>query len=109
MDQMAEADHLRDENAALSERLMLCDVPDGWEAWRLKSEAKVEELTRERDTLRKHGDLALENSVRAEKAQARLAKVAGAVAQWQGADSLPDCTACSVLDAALAAVRGEEG
>ena len=38
-----------------------------------------------------------------------LTRVAAAVAQWQGADSLSDCPACAVLDAALAAARGEEG
>ena len=113
---------LRAQVKELSERLGLCDVPDGWEAWRIKAEAKVEELTRERCHHGWKGSAAeaistpcpscglwRERAEQAESEVARLAKVAAAVAQWQGADSLSDCPACAVLDAALAAARGEEG
>jgi hypothetical protein len=33
--------------AEANERLRLCEVPDGWEAWRIKAEAEVEQLRKE--------------------------------------------------------------
>ncbi len=35
---------IRAEVERLNERLSLCEVPDGWEAWRIKAEAEVERL-----------------------------------------------------------------
>ena len=114
----------------------MCTICGDGEGMRLRNRdllAKVEELTRERSAacnllavLHRDGghharafgfvqscldgqEVRHRLLERADQAEARLAKVAGVVAQWQGADSLTDCPACAVLDAALAAARGEEG
>jgi len=59
--------------AEANERLRLCEVPDGWEAWRIKAEAEVARLRRERDAALVHGP---EDMVRAlEEAQAEVERL----------------------------------
>jgi hypothetical protein len=78
-----------------NERLRLCEVPDGWEAWRINAEAEVERL--------KEIDRA---SFRAwEKSEVEVARLTrerqALLVLWQDGPSLPDCHACAVVGAAL--------
>lgn len=105
----------------LSEQLRLCTVPDGWETWRRDAEAKLAEAraTKDMHKERQEEEIRIRAQAEAKLAEAQrviagelgwhlanrcpVEKLREALDEWKRSDSAPDCVACAVLDAALAA------
>ena len=108
MSEMTEVDLLRKQRDDCADILAV----DRAESRRLRSQ--VEELTRERDTLRKRTSnlLACKNcEERAEQAEAKLAEVVGALEEIQGESAMAQTASCHAIGlmatASLAAVRDQ--
>ena len=94
----AERDALRAEVGRLEAEGLA--IADGQIADRARLEAEVARL---RDIIAPGDAAAYEEGMAA--LQARERALEGALREWREAESLPDCAACSVLDAALAGAK----